>query len=556
MRIPRLSRILVATLAASVLASGVALADSISVDGSATGDMASPPSGVWAPGDCSQAFTMDGLVTVSYNNSGGQGHYTPGEPLSVSVVVTHGQTVTTSITSAPKGSASVPAGWGADSSFTIPITTSVGAPLAHDSYKVTYTVAGRTSAFSATDLYIVHVCDGTTPPPPPPPPVDPCAGASTPALPVFTETGGTAGDNGWWKAAPAVSASSGDAAITYATGATAGTYGPAAPTLTDGTTVVWAMATNSCGLSSSNSKSYSVDSLAPSISHTVAPASSDGANGWYVTGPLVSFNCTDATSGLAATAGCVVDGTSSNSITLGESANEQTVHGTARDNAGWTSTDSAGPFHVDLSDPVLNITDSNSGTSSICAGRPARPAFAPADAISGLASNSDAWSTPANASGVGTYSYTADAQDNAGRKAHASRTYNVTYGGAVAPVPFLQPINTDGSSRFKLGSTIPVKFQALCGTAPISSVVAKLYVAQTDSSPDPGSDEAISTSAATTGNLFRYDTTGQQYIFNLSTKAGYTNPDGTTTGFSAGTWYLKMLLDDGTWRSIKIQIVR
>jgi len=34
--------------------------------------------------------------------------------------------------------------------------------------------------------------------------------------------------------------------------------------------------------------------------------------------------------------------------------------------------------------------------------------------------------------------------------------------------------------------------------------------------------------------LFRYDPTGQQYIFNLSTK-----------GLSAGTWRLKVSLDDG-----------
>src|SRR5690348_4906231 len=92
MRFRRLSRILAATLAASVLASGVALADSISVDGSAAGDIASPPSGVWAPADCSLPFTVDGLITVSYDNAGGQGHYAADERLSISAVVTHGQT--------------------------------------------------------------------------------------------------------------------------------------------------------------------------------------------------------------------------------------------------------------------------------------------------------------------------------------------------------------------------------------------------------------------------------------------------------------------------------
>jgi len=53
------------------------------------------------------------------------------------------------------------------------------------------------------------------------------------------------------------------------------------------------------------------------------------------------------------------------------------------------------------------------------------------------------------------------------------------------------------------------------------------------------------------------DATSQQYIFNLSTKIGYTNPDGTTiSSFSEGTWTLSILLDDGTSRSINIQLVQ
>ena len=44
--------------------------------------------------------------------------------------------------------------------------------------------------------------------------------------------------------------------------------------------------------------------------------------------------------------------------------------------------------------------------------------------------------------------------------------------------------------------------------------------------------EAVSTSNATTGSLFRESGTGQ-YVFNLSTK-----------GMSADTWSLKITLDD------------
>ncbi len=45
-----------------------------------------------------------------------------------------------------------------------------------------------------------------------------------------------------------------------------------------------------------------------------------------------------------------------------------------------------------------------------------------------------------------------------------------------------------------------------------------------------GSDiEAISTSAADTGNTFRYDPTNDQYIFNLATKP-----------LSQGTWQIRI----------------
>jgi hypothetical protein len=157
----------------------------------------------------------------------------------------------------------------------------------------------------------------------------------------------------------------------------------------------------------------------------------------------------------------------------------------------------------------------------------------------------------------------------AGRSAsYGPKTYKVLYGDSASGGSFggvLQPINggdtmnyfADDNSRFKLGSTVPVKFKLVCGTTPVENAVAKLNVKQSDSNPDPGVDEAISTAASTTGNLFRYNSLSQLYIFNLSTKTGYTNPSGSTiTAFSQGTYTLSILLDDGTFRSINIQLVK
>lgn len=53
--------------------------------------------------------------------------------------------------------------------------------------------------------------------------------------------------------------------------------------------------------------------------------------------------------------------------------------------------------------------------------------------------------------------------------------------------------------------------------------------------------EAVSSAAATTGNLFRYDPTAHQYIFNWSTK-----------GLTRGTYRLFINLGDGVERTVNL----
>ncbi|MCJ7634234.1 PxKF domain-containing protein, partial [Candidatus Bathyarchaeota archaeon] len=109
---------------------------------------------------------------------------------------------------------------------------------------------------------------------------------------------------------------------------------------------------------------------------------------------------------------------------------------------------------------------------------------------------------------------------------------------------FLPPINNDDSSIFKLGSTVPVKFQLrdIQGNF-ISTAIANISVAKITDHTIGTEVEAVSTSAATTGNLFRYDPTSKQYIFNLSTKS-----------LSKGTWQIKVVINDGTTRTVKISL--
>jgi hypothetical protein len=76
--------------------------------------------------------------------------------------------------------------------------------------------------------------------------------------------------------------------------------------------------------------------------------------------------------------------------------------------------------------------------------------------------------------------------------------------------------------------------RALAGPTLRTAVAAK--VSNSVSGPV---NAAISTSAATTGNLFRY--AGSQYIFNRGTK-----------GLTAGTYLLQINLGDGVPRTVTV----
>jgi hypothetical protein len=140
---------------------------------------------------------------------------------------------------------------------------------------------------------------------------------------------------------------------------------------------------------------------------------------------------------------------------------------------------------------------------------------------------------------LGTTTVTCKATDAAGNTGEKQFTVTVT----AAWSNVLQPINVDGSSIFKLGSTVPVKFQLTGASAGINNLVARLYI-QRIGPGGAGSDiEAISTSNATTGNMFRYDATAGQYIFNLGTKT-----------LSTGTYKLRIDLGDGVLRTVNITL--
>src|SRR5262249_46748925 len=97
----------------------------------------------------------------------------------------------------------------------------------------------------------------------------------------------------------------------------------------------------------------------------------------------------------------------------------------------------------------------------------------------------------------------------------AMATFTITVGYQWCGIG--QPINGDGTSIFKLGSTVPIKFQ-LCG--PSAGLVITAHIAiYFVSGGIPGTvNEATSNVPGDSGNTFRYDATTKTYIYNWSTK--------------------------------------
>src|SRR5262249_3075541 len=119
----------------------------------------------------------------------------------------------------------------------------------------------------------------------------------------------------------------------------------------------------------------------------------------------------------------------------------------------------------------------------------------------------------------------------------------VTYRNPISWSGFLQPVNADGTSIFKLGSTVPVKFQLTGTYAGVTNLVAHLSVAQVSGAITGDFSEAISTATADSGNTFRYDAQSSTYIFNLA-----------TSGLSKGTWALKIDLGDGVPHTVNFSL--
>lgn len=131
------------------------------------------------------------------------------------------------------------------------------------------------------------------------------------------------------------------------------------------------------------------------------------------------------------------------------------------------------------------------------------------------------------------------ASDSAGNTSHATFVVTVAYSWSGV----LQPVNQDGSSVFKLGSTVPVKFRLTGPSGGIGDATARIYVAKIDNNVLGMEVEASSSTPANTGSLFRYDPVDDLYIYNYGTKT-----------LTAGTYRIRIDLGDGQTRTAQFSL--
>jgi hypothetical protein len=205
------------------------------------------------------------------------------------------------------------------------------------------------------------------------------------------------------------------------------------------------------------------------------------------------------------------------------------------DGDGGSATSSTNVVVKNVAPTVGALTASGSGTACI-GGNIAKLDFGFTDP--GV--NDDPWDVDIDWGDGETDTYNADSQGDQPQQQHtyAAGTYTIKVtvtdkdgdsgqsAGSDGGVSFLYnvsgilpPFNAAGTSNFKLGSTTPVKIKVLdCDGVSVSNLSPDVSLKKYDPNPDGDVNEVVSSSAADTGNQMRYDASGQQYIFNLSTK--------------------------------------
>ncbi|HEX8856296.1 MAG TPA: GDSL-type esterase/lipase family protein [Thermoleophilaceae bacterium] len=283
------------------------------------------------------------------------------------------------------------------------------------------------------------------------------------------------------------------------------------------------------------SASVKVDQTAPAKPAIVPDRAPDyaGDGGWYRDSVLVS---TEDRGDPTLRDGSDPTGVDASTVAGPELLDASgTVHRTVSDRVGNTSDEATEDFQVDTEKPSLQLDCPE----DVVLGGEASVEVTAGDSQSGLASDPSG-AVEVDTSHVGTQTIERTATDNVGhertKSCHVLVRYD--YGG------LLQPVNRDGSSVFKLGSTIPLKLRLSdhAGNS-VAGAHVEVQLERTSTSVDGTEFEEVVDATPTIGKTFEYSDGSEVYRFNLSTKP-----------LSAGTWRIRISLDDGTVHRTQISL--
>jgi hypothetical protein len=264
-----------------------------------------------------------------------------------------------------------------------------------------------------------------------------------------------------------------------------------------------------------------VDKKAPAVSC----GSADGA--WHGSDVNIACTASDGGSGLASPG----DAAFSLSTTVpanSEDSNASTGSRSIADGVGNSAT--AGPISgnkVDKKGPSISITTpAASGNYTLAQAVAASYGCTDGGSGSGTCVGTVPNLSNIDTASVGSKTFTVNATDAVGNPSMLSVGYNVNFSlgtcNGEAGHQVLQPINADGTSVFKKGSTVPVKFR-VCdanGNSMSTNVfdpghaAAPIFVGVTSGSG--AIDEQVY--STTPDDAFRWDPSAKQWIFNQNTK--------------------------------------
>ncbi len=147
-------------------------------------------------------------------------------------------------------------------------------------------------------------------------------------------------------------------------------------------------------------------------------------------------------------------------------------------------------------------------TFSLGPGAPAGASITPAGLFS--------W-TPTSSQGPGSYQITIRVTDNGSPNLSDTETITVKVTAFVFD-GVQKPIKTDGTSLFKQGSVVPVKFKLTQVGITVKNEIVHLKIAKFTGSVLGPEVKAVSPGKANTDDLFKFNSGSGQYTFELSTK--------------------------------------